>query len=81
MHKAILSALRPMTREALHDPRPVLRGRLSSIPVGRSMIINGWPVWRCGADLFAINGEAGTHDILSAASVISGHGNPLPEAN
>ena len=77
MHKAIINGVRP----GAFDSRPALRVKLSAGPIGSARIIEGWPVFRFGADLFAINGEAGTHDILSAASVISGHGNPLPEAN
>ena len=75
MHRAILNAVRPGT----FDPRPALRVELSAIPVGTPRIIEGFPVYRFGVDLFAIDGIPGQHDVVSAASVLAGNGNPLPD--
>lgn len=77
MHRAIVNAVRP----GALDPRPLVQVKLSAIPVGGARIIEGFPVFRCGADIFAINGVDGQHDFVSAASVLAGDGNPLPETS
>ena len=75
MHRAISNAVRPDA----FNPRPALRVQLSAVPIGCARIIEGWPVFRFGADLFAIDGAEGQHDVVSAASVLAGDGNPLPD--
>ena len=75
MHRALKTAVRPGT----FDSRPALRVRLSSIPIGFARIIEGWPVHRLGVDLFAIDGAEGQHDCISAAYILAGNGNPLPD--
>ena len=77
MHKAISNAVRP----GAFDPRPALRVELSAIPVGTPRIIEGFPVYRFGVDLYAIDGIEGQHDCISAASVLAGDGNPNPETS
>ena len=75
MHRAIQTAVRPGT----FNPRPALRVKLTAIPIGQPRILNGWPVFRFGVDIYAIDGIEGQHDCISAASVLAGDGNPLPD--
>ena len=75
MHRAIANAVRP----GAFDRRPVLRVKLSALPIGYAQVIADRGVWRRGADLFTISGESGEHDSVSAASVLAGDGNPLPD--
>ena len=75
MHRAIKTAVRP----GAFDPRPVMQVKLSAVPVGGARIIEGFPVYRFGVDIFAIDGIPGQHDFTSAASVLAGNGNPLPD--
>ena len=77
MHRAIITAVRP----GAFDPRVVLRVKLTAIPVGQPRIIEGFPVYRFGVDIFAIDGIEGQHDIISASSVLAGDGNPNPETS
>ena len=77
MHRAIANAVRPGT----FNPRPALRVKLTALPVGHAQVIADRGVWRRGADLFTISGEPGDHDCISAASVLAGDGNPLPETS
>lgn len=77
MHRAIVNALRPGTL----DTCPVLRVKLAALPIGDARVIADKAVWRRGMDLFEVSGEPVDHDIISAASVLAGAGNPLPETN
>ena len=77
MHRAIQTAVRPGT----FNPRPALRVKLTALPVGHAQVIADRGVWRRGADLFTISGESGEHDSVSAASVLAGAGNLLPDEN
>ena len=77
MHRAIKTAVRP----GAFDPRPLLHVKLSAVPVGGARIIEGFPVYRFGVDIFAIDGIEGQHDFTSASSVLAGDGNPNPETS